>query len=105
MNSMTAIALSAASLACAMAVWALVLLELGKRWISDHSSSALRKRQVEFEENLDRRLMATDARVEVGRRAIENLAKEVDENISTLRAQQAGVLAGQGQPRRSQFSR
>jgi hypothetical protein len=103
---MLAVVFALVSLACAAAVWALVVLELGKRWIADHSASALRKRQGEFEEGVEKRLHLTDERLEVNKRAISNLAKEIDEAISSMRAQQAGAMAmGQTPPRRSQFSR
>lgn len=105
MNQFVAIALGVAAMAWALAAW-----DILRKWVANHSAATLFRRQADYERLVSSRceqferavqdqIAAQADRLEVNRRAIENLAKELDEETKALRAQQAGVLSGM-QPRR-----
>lgn len=89
MSTLAAIVYAAAALAWAMVAW-----DLGRKWIADRSAVALHKRQAEWEAKQEREVAQQNGRLEVNKLAIANLAKELDEELSSLRAQQVGVISG-----------
>jgi len=95
MNDYIAIGLAVVAIAWSVAMW-----DLCRRWIQDRSAAALHRRQDEYEEKLGREMKELRGLCNVQKLAIENLAKEVDENLAQLRAQQVGILSGMQQRQR-----
>lgn len=87
-------------LAVPVTAWAVVAWDIGRKWIAERSAAALHLRQQQHEEAVARDFKDIRDANRVTKLAIENLAKEVDENIATLRAQQVGLLSGMQQRQR-----
>lgn len=99
--------LAAAAVSVALTVWAVAAWDIMRKWVQEKSAATLFRHQADFE-----RLVSTrcdqferavqqkseqqDARIETNKKAIENLAKEIDQEMQALRAQQVGVLSGMG---------
>lgn len=103
--------LAAIAFGLAVAAWALAAWDIARKWVADRSGIALHRKHDDFERLVSHRneqheravqkkLEEQDARLGVNKLAIENLAKELEEEAKSLRAQQVGVLSGMQQRRR-----